>query len=133
MELLRVAEKEENLDGLHDAVGEDALGGYTSVVTAAFIEAVDRRLGTEHRDDAAVAAFIGGVRSRFPGADEEIDPAAAERVVRKALGRGSVSDIDGPAIRHIERLLLPLMVADAHYSDEDLDRFLASARKLLGS
>src|SRR5258707_15713490 len=96
-------------------------------------ECVDRRFGPEHRDDAAVAAFTGDVRSRFPGADEELDPAAAERVVRKALGRGSISDMEGPAIRRIERLLLPLMVADTHYSDEDLDRFLAGARKLLGS
>jgi hypothetical protein len=30
-------------------------------------------------------------------------------------------------------LLLPLMVADEHYSGEELDRFLACARKLLNS
>jgi hypothetical protein len=118
---------------LADMNSRGVLGGYTSVVTAALIEAVDRRFGPEHRDDAAVTAFIGDVRSNFPGTDEEIDPAAAERVVRKALGRGSVSDIEGPAIRRIERILLALMVADEHYSDEDLDRFLASARKLLDS
>ncbi len=110
-----------------------ALTGYTALVTAAFVEAVDRRLGPGHRDDAAVAAFVGDVRSRYPGADDEIDPATAERVIRKALGRGSISDIDGPAIRRTERLLLPLMVADEQYSGEELDRFLAGARKLLDS
>lgn len=69
----------------------------------------------------------------FPGADDEIDPAAAERVVRKALSRGSISDMDGPTIRHTERPLLPLMVTDEQYSGEELDRFLAGARKLLGN
>ena len=108
-----------------------ALADYTALVTAAFIEAVDRRLGPWHRDDATVSAFISEVRSRFPGAEDEINPATAERVVRKALGRGSVSDIDGPAIRRTQMLLLSVMVADEHYSGEGLDLFLAAARKLL--
>lgn len=118
---------------LADLDSRGALSGYTALVTAAFIEAVDRRFGPGHRDDAAVIEFVGDVRSRFPGADDEIDPAAAERVVRKALGRGSISDLDGAAIRHIERLLLPVMVADERLDDEELDRFIASARKLLDS
>jgi len=118
---------------LADLNSRGVLGGYTALVTAAFIEAVDRRFGPGHRDDAAVTAFIAGVRSRFPGADDEIDQDTAERVVRKALGRGSIGDIDGPAIRRVEMLLLPVMVADEQYSGEELDRFLAAARKLLGS
>lgn len=112
---------------------QGALGGYTALVTAAFIEAVDRRFGPGHRDDAAVTAFVSDVRSRFPGADDELEQAAAERVVRKALGRGSISDIDGPTIRRVEMLLLPVMVADEGYSGEELDKFLAGARKLLDS
>jgi hypothetical protein len=109
-----------------------AMGGYTALVTAAFIEAVDRRIGPWHRDAATVSAFVSDVRARFPGADE-IDQVVAERVVRKALRRGSISDIDGPAIRRIEMLLLPLMVADERYSGEGLDQFFADARKLLDS
>ena len=118
---------------LADLDSRGALSGYTALVTAAFIQAVDRRFGPEHRDDGAVTAFIADVRSRFPGADDDIDPAAAERVVRRALGRGSLSDLDGPAIRRTERLLLPVMVAGELLDDEGLDRFLADARKLLGS
>jgi hypothetical protein len=116
---------------LADLNQRSALSGYTALVTAAFIEAVERRFGPEHRDDAAVIEFVGDVRSRFPGADDEIDPTAAERVVRKALGRGSISDLDGPTIRRTERLLLPLIVAGERLTGEELDRFLASARKLL--
>jgi hypothetical protein len=118
---------------LADLNSRGALGGYTALVTAAFIEAVDRRFGPGHRDDAAVSTFVSGVRSRFPGAGDEIDQAAAERIIRKALGRGSISDIDGPTIRKTEMLLLPVMVADEQYSGEQLDQFLAGARKLLDS
>jgi hypothetical protein len=118
---------------LADLDSRGALAGYTALVTAAFIEAADRRFGPGHRDDAAVTAFVSDVRARFPGADAEIGQAAAERIIRKALGRGSVSDIDGPTIRRTEMLLLPLMVADEQYSGEELDRFLAGARKLLES
>src|ERR1700730_3326172 len=112
---------------LADLNQRGALSGYTALVTAAFIEAVDRRFGPVHRDDAAVIEFIGDVRSRFPGADDEIDPAAAARVVATALGRGSISDLDGPTIRRTETLLLPLIVADEQLTGEELDRFLASA------
>jgi hypothetical protein len=118
---------------LADLDSRGALPGYTALVTAAFAEAVDRRFGPGRRDDAAVAEFIGGVRSRFPGSDDEIDPAAAERVVRKALGRGSISDLDGPAIRRTERLLLAVMVADERLDDQELDLFLADTLKLLDS
>lgn len=54
-------------------------------------------------------------------------------MIRKALGRGLVSDIDGPAIRRVEMLLLPVLVADEGYSGEELGKFLAGARKLLES
>jgi hypothetical protein len=56
-----------------------------------------------------VIAYVGDMRSRYPGADDEIDPGVAERVIGKALGRGSVGDITGPAIGRAERLLLPLL------------------------
>jgi hypothetical protein len=116
---------------LADLDSRGALAGYTALITAAFIEAVDLRFGPDQRDDAAVVRFIGDIRSRFPGTDNEIDPAAAERVVRKALGRGSISDMSGAVIRHTERLLLPLIVAELELDPEDVDRLLAGARKLL--
>jgi hypothetical protein len=110
---------------------ENGLTGYTALVTAGFIEAVDRRFAPAAEDEAAVVEFIGDVRSRFEGADEEIDPLAAERIILKALGKGSISDLSGATIRHIERLLLAILVADEGLDDEGLDRFLAEARKLI--
>jgi hypothetical protein len=110
---------------------ENGLDGYTALVTAAFVEAVDRRFGLGALDEAAVIEFIGDVRSRFKGADEKIDPLAAERIILKARGRGSISDLSGATIRHIERLLLAILVADEGLDDVGLDRFLAEARKLI--
>jgi hypothetical protein len=64
------------------------------------------------------------MRSRYPGADDEIDPGVAERAIGKALGRGSVGDITGPAIGRAERLLLPLLVAEENLSGAERCQFL---------
>ena len=50
-----------------------------------------------------------------------------------ALGRGSISNIDGSTIQRPEMLPLPVVVANEQYSGEELNRFLASVRKLLDS
>jgi hypothetical protein len=112
-----------------DSRGE--LGGYTAVVTATFIEAVDRKFGPHTTSDAPVVAFVADIRSRFPAADDEIDPVVAERVLSKALGRGSISNVDGPTIRRMETLLLPLLVTDLGLDPDGVDQLLAGARKLL--
>lgn len=116
--------------GVLNSAGE--LRGYTAVVTAAFIEAVDRKFTGPAANDAAIISFVGQIRSRFTGADEEIDPSAAERVIQKARGQGSISDIDATTIRKTEALLLPLMVADLGLDSAGVDRLLADARKLIG-
>jgi len=110
---------------------ENALDGYIALVTAAFIEAVDRRFGPGAADEVAVIEFIGDVRSRFERADEEIDPLAAERIILKARGKGSITDLSGATIRHIERLLLAILVDDEGFNGGELDRFLAEARQLI--
>lgn len=112
--------------GLLDSAG---LRGYVTLVAAGFFEAVDRRFG-KATTPAEVIHFVGDIRSRFDGADDEIDPRAAEQLILKVLGQGSVENIDGPTIRRIQRLLLPLLVADEQLDDAGLDEFLASARKL---
>jgi hypothetical protein len=116
----------ELLRQLRDA---DALEGYMTLVEAAFFEAVDRRFkdgGTR----ADVIEFVGSVRARFPGADAEIDPDAAERLVCKVLGEGSIAGIDGATIRSIELLLLPILVSEEQLDDDGLNGFLNASRKL---
>jgi hypothetical protein len=110
---------------------ENGLDGYTALITAAFVEAVERRFGQGVVDEAAVVEFVGDVRSRFERADEEIDPLAAERIILKARGKGSITDLSGATIRHIERLLLAILVDDEGFNGGELDRFLAEARQLI--
>lgn len=106
-----------------------SLPGYMSLVSAAFLKAVDQRFA--HASiPAAVIDWVADVRSRSPEASEAIDPAAAERVILSTLGQGDISDLSGRDIRHNMRVLLALLVADEHLDGPALDAFLASARKL---
>ena len=113
--------------GLLDRSG--GLRGYVALVEAGFFEAVDRRFGST-TTPADVVRLVGDLRSRFDGADSEIDPRAAEKLILKVLGRGSVEDLDGATIRRTQTLLLPLLVADEQLDEAGLDQFLAQARKL---
>lgn len=108
------------------------LRGYMDLVTAAFVEVVTRRFG-QHTTDEAVIEYIAEVRSRYPGAEDEIDPRAAERLVLMVLGTGDVDDLDDATVRKLERLLLPVMAADEQLDGPGLDRLLADARKLAES
>ena len=110
----------------------DAAGGmrdYVNLVSAAFLEAVDRRFADASLP-AAVIDWVADVRSRSPQASEAIDPAAAERVILKTLGQGDISDLSGRDIRHNMQVLLALLITDEHLDDAALDAFMASARKL---
>jgi hypothetical protein len=110
----------------------DVVGGmhdYMGLVSAAFLEAVDRRFRTASLP-AAVIEWISDVRAQSDAASEAINPSIAERVILKALGYGEITDIGGADIRHVMRVLLPILTADEHLGDADLDAFLTAARKL---
>jgi hypothetical protein len=107
----------------------EGFAGYMALVAAGFFEAVDRRFGAG-TTPADVIEFVGDIRSRFDGADHEIDPRAAERLILRVLGQGSVTDLDGASIRRLQRLLLPLLVADEQLDGAGLEEFLTRARKL---
>lgn len=107
-------------NGMHD---------YMTLVSAAFVDAVDRRFGGEDLP-AAVIGYVGQVRSLNEHAAETIDPDIAERVILAALGHGSISDVNGRQIRHTQNLLLPLLVRDEQRDDAGIDTILASAREL---
>jgi hypothetical protein len=117
----RLLEQIDTAGGMHD---------YMSLVSAAFLEAVDRRFANASLP-AAVIEWVAGVRSRSPQASDAIDPASAERVILKTLGQGDISDLSGRDVRHNIRLLLPVLIADEQLDDSALDAFMASARKLV--
>jgi hypothetical protein len=119
---------EEHKQLLRDLDAAAGMHDYMSLVAAAFLEAADRRFATADLP-SAVIEWVSEVRSRSGAAADAIDPATAERVILKALGRGEISDISGGDIRHAMRVLLPILIADEHLSDAGIDAFLAAARK----
>lgn len=103
--------------------------GYPALVTAAFIEAVERRFGTGYQR-ADIVAFVADVRARSDRLTSRLDPDVAERVVESVLGDGTVRGLDQQAVTSAKLLLLAGLIADARLDDAGLDEFLAAARKL---
>jgi hypothetical protein len=110
-----------------DAAG--SMHDYMGLISAAFLEAVDRRF-KDATLPAAVIEWISDVRAQSDAASQAINPSIAERVILKALGHGEITDISGTDVRQVMRVLLPILIADEHLSDADLDGFLTAARKL---
>lgn len=107
---------------------EAAATGYTALIAAAFFKAAYRRFG-KNPSPEQVVAFVGDLRSR---SDElaDIDPVAAERIIRSALGDGEVSDIDSKTRVAVESVVLARLVADERFDSAELDKFMSEARKL---
>jgi hypothetical protein len=106
-----------------------AKSGYTALIAAAFIEAVDRRFG-EGSTDADVVEFVASARARFDESGDEIDPRAAERMIRAVYTDEEIDDLDTDTVVGTEVILLAALVADEEFNDAALDEFLAKARKL---
>jgi hypothetical protein len=102
---------------------------YTTLMDAGFFKAVDRRFanGVTTGD---VVEYVGDVRARLGAAGDRVDPQAAERLILKVLGRGSVADLDAKTAFTAKQFLLIALVADEHLDDAGLDEFMGEARKL---
>ena len=106
--------------------------GYATLLGAAFFEAVDRRFSKGY-DLADIIRFVGDARARFEQTGTDIDPAAAERLIRSALGEGEVDDLDDRTVLKVETVLTPALIADEHLGTAELDDFINQARKLADS
>jgi hypothetical protein len=107
----------------------EARKGYPALVTAAFIEAVERRFGTGSQP-ADIVAFVADIRTRSDRLASRLDPDVSERVIQSVLGDGTVRGLDKEAVTSAKLLLLAGLIADARLDDAGLDEFLAAARKL---
>jgi hypothetical protein len=108
---------------------DQALAGYTALVTGAFSEAVERRFGANYRP-ADVITFVGDVRSRSDRIAESLDPSAAERIIRAVFGDGSVKDLRDVTVVSAQMVLLGALITDEQLDDAGLDAFLTDARTL---
>jgi len=101
---------------------------YATLVAAAFFEAVDRRFAP--RGTAAdVIDFVADVRARSERLAEGIDAQAAEQLIGAALTGEDAPGIDGEAKGRLFIVLLAALASDEHFTDAELDAFLAEARK----
>jgi hypothetical protein len=107
----------------------EAKKGYSALVTAGFVEAVERRFGPSYQG-ADIVEFVASVRARSDQVAAELDPDVAERVIRVVLEDAPVDDLSRNAITGAQLLLLIGLIADAQLDGQELDQFLAGARKL---
>ncbi|GLY81611.1 hypothetical protein [Actinoallomurus iriomotensis] len=103
--------------------------GYMALLAAAFFEAVDRRFA-QSGTAADVIEFVGALRARLDEDADEVDPVVAERLIRDALGDGSIDDLDEDTIISTKVLLLTALISDEKLGDAELDEFMATARSL---
>ena len=105
----------------------EGLAGYNKLLTAAFVNAVDRRFGTRYTL-TDIVEYVAEVRTRLRNPYRGINPNVAERLIRKALGEGTVRGIDKQTLIHTERVLLVALIMDDQLDGVALDTFLAEAR-----
>jgi hypothetical protein len=103
--------------------------GYSALVSAAFVEAVERRF-VQNSATADVVEFVSSVRARSPKLAEDIDPRTAERMILAVYTDEEIDDIDGSTRLGTQFLLLTGLIVDEQLDDAGLDNALAAARKL---
>lgn len=105
--------------------------GYTTLVSAAFVLAVERRFRPDGNfgNVEDVLKYIAEVRCRTPDIDD-IDPHIAECLMLPTVTGADLEEIPVDEATGIELMLLTSLVADAQYDDTTLDAFIAEAREL---
>lgn len=100
--------------------------GFSAMVAAAFVQAVRRRFGTE-RLVPDIIRYVVEVRTRYED-PASIDPRAAERLIRAALGDASAIEGMDEEAKTIQLLLLCELIADERLGDAQLDETLNAVR-----
>lgn len=109
----------------------DRLVGYGELVYAAFATAVRRRFPPTWMIPDVIR-FVATARARLLDDEIEVDPRAAEILVRRALGDGIAVDLDEVVRARAQVLRLGELITDEDLDDAGLDEFLATARVLAG-
>ncbi|TDC97717.1 hypothetical protein [Actinomadura sp. 7K507] len=122
---------EEHLRMLDQLDPAEANTGYAMLIGAAFFEAAERRFirNGKYVPDDEVIDFVAAVRSVNEDTATTLDPSIAERILFAVLDKGDIADIDDDTVLGYEIFLLAAMISDESLSADDLDAFLAEARK----
>lgn len=93
-----------------------ATRSYVALVTAAFVEAVERRF-TAQSSETEIIDYVADVRSRSDRLAERINPEAAEKMITAVFHDG----VDTRGFDKETTLAVKLLIASAVIADEDLD------------
>lgn len=104
------------------------LQSYGVLIYAAFVTAVRRRFSPTWTVPEVIG-FVASVRARLLG-DVEIDPRAAELLMRRALGDSVTGDLDDETKARAQVFVLAELIADEQLDASGLDQFMSQARAL---
>jgi hypothetical protein len=116
---------EQNRHAIVDAGSTD---GFSALLYAALQTATSRRFrpGWIRAD---IVRYVADIRTRS-SENIEIDPVAAETILRRALGEKIPSVADEAVKARTQALLLAELTADADLDEIGLDAFVAQSRQL---
>lgn len=123
------ADKEEfgRIDAALDD-SRDASVAYKAMIIATFATAVRRRFaGRSTRNE--IIDYVAAVRSRREDMPDVLDAGAAERMITSIFTDESIRDIDSRMKMKIWTHFAAAIVNDAGLQGQELDDFLAEARK----
>lgn len=103
--------------------------GYGELVYAAFALAVRRRFAPSWTI-ADVVRSVAAARARLLDVDVDIDPRAAEVMIRRVLGDAVTGDFEDESKARAQVFVLLVLVDDEEFDDAGLDAFLADVRAL---
>lgn len=104
--------------------------GYAALLAAGLFEAIQRRFSKEGRtaSRADIIDFIAAAREKSDEAPDAINPDVAERIIMHALGQGTIAGIDDKTILAHQIILLAALVAQANYTETELNAFMSQIR-----
>ncbi len=105
--------------------------GYVALVSAAFCEAVERRFSAQDPPERVIE-FVADVRAQFDRDGHQIDPRAAERMIRAVYTDEPIGDLDSATKGRTQIILLAALINSEQLDEAGLDAFLADASKLAG-
>ena len=120
-------EEHDRLHGQLDPVA--ARTGYSALISAGFVLAVERRFA-KNGTDADVVKFVGNLRARSESLGKDIDPLVAERLIRAVYTDEQIEDLDSETRLTTQFLLLTALVVDEGLDSIALDKFISQARGL---
>ncbi|MCW2865206.1 MAG: hypothetical protein JWP48_6914 [Actinoallomurus sp.] len=103
--------------------------GYGELVYAAFAVVVSRRFSPSWTI-ADVVRGVAAVRARLLDVDVDVDPRAAEVMIRRVLGDAVTDDFEDESKARAQVFVLLVLVDDEDFDDAGLDAFLSEVRNL---